>query len=42
MRDILLHEYFRTDIERVWETAKHDLAPLKKVIKKILKDLEKE
>ena len=40
MRDILLHEYFRTDLKRVWETAHRDLSPLKEAIAKILKDLQ--
>ena len=40
MRDVLLHEYFRTDLKRVWETAHRDLSPLKEAIAKILKDLQ--
>jgi|SRR3989344_1552064 len=37
MRDILIHEYAGVQVERVWQTAKNDLPPLKKVIIKIIK-----
>ncbi|OGF68006.1 MAG: hypothetical protein A2Y62_20410 [Candidatus Fischerbacteria bacterium RBG_13_37_8] len=40
MRDILLHEYFRTDLQRVWETVHRDLSPLKEAIEKILIDMQ--
>lgn len=38
MRDVLTHAYFKTDLERVWETATRDLPPLKETIAKILKN----
>lgn len=41
MRDILIHEYFGINLERVWETAQKDLPELKEKILKILKDIEK-
>lgn len=41
MRDVLMHEYFRVDLKRVWETAKRDLKPLKEVVENILKDIDK-
>ena len=41
MRDVLIHEYFGVNLERVWETAKKDLPELKEKISKILKDIEK-
>lgn len=41
MRDILMHEYFRTDLERVWGTVNQDLQPLKEAVKRILKETEK-
>lgn len=28
MRNILLHEYFRVDVTRVWETVRDDIPPL--------------
>jgi len=28
MRDVMIHDYFRVDVERVWVTAKDDLKPL--------------
>jgi uncharacterized protein with HEPN domain len=36
MRDILTHDYFGVNLERVWKTIKNDLPPLKKEIEKIL------
>ncbi len=38
MRDRLIHGYFTVDSERVWETIKRDLPPLKKAITKISKE----
>ncbi len=40
MRDILLHEYFRTDNERVWETTRKELKPLYKAVEEILNNLK--
>ncbi len=40
MRDILIHEYFGVNLERVWKTAKEDLPDFKKVIIKMLEKLE--
>jgi len=40
MRDILIHEYFGVNLERVWNTAKDDLPELKEVIIKMLKEIE--
>ena len=36
MRDKLIHGYFTVDFDKVWETLKRDLPPLKKVITNIL------
>lgn len=41
MRDILMHEYFKTDWERVWRTVNQDLQPLKEAVERILKEIEK-
>lgn len=41
MRDIIIHRYFRVDLEIVWKTIKEDLPNLKQKILKIKKDLEK-
>lgn len=38
MRDILTHDYFGINLEKVWKTAKEDLPPLKKQIEAILKE----
>ena len=35
MRDILIHEYFGVNIERVWQTVQKDLPKLKGVIIKM-------
>ena len=39
LRDVLIHEYFGVNLERVWETAKRDLPVLKEKISKILKEI---
>lgn len=39
MRDKLIHGYFTVDFEKVWETVKRDLPPLKKTVNKILKKI---
>ncbi|MBU1071145.1 DUF86 domain-containing protein [Patescibacteria group bacterium] len=38
-RDVLIHGYFRVDIESVWDTVTKDICKLKKDIKKIIKEL---
>lgn len=38
MRDRLIHGYFTIDFEKVWETVKRDLPPLKEVIVEIVKE----
>lgn len=40
MRDILIHEYFGVDLERVWRVVRNRIKDLKKDISKVLKDLE--
>ena len=41
MRNILVHEYFGVDLYLVWDTIRQDLEPLEKVIRELLKSLEK-
>jgi len=41
MRDKLIHAYFGVDLETLWKTVKDDIPPLKQLIQKMLKDLEK-
>ena len=36
MRDILIHEYFGVNIERIWDTAKNDIPKIKKQIAELL------
>lgn len=36
MRDVLIHDYFGVNMERVWETANKDLPQLKEQISKII------
>jgi uncharacterized protein with HEPN domain len=38
MRDKLIHDYFGVDIERVWDTAQHDLPVLQEQVIGILRD----
>lgn len=39
MRDKLVHDYFGVDIDAVWDTIKEDIPTLKKVVLKIVQDL---
>jgi uncharacterized protein with HEPN domain len=39
MRDIIIHGYFRVDLDAVWEVVKRDLPILKEQILNIKKDL---
>ena len=41
MRDIVIHEYFRVDLKRVFETVRQDLPPLRIAIARVIEDLEK-
>jgi uncharacterized protein with HEPN domain len=36
MRNEVIHEYFRVDIEIIWETARSDLPILKEALQRIL------
>lgn len=42
MRDVIIHSYFRVDLNAVWKTIKKDIPELKTKIEKIKKELEKE
>lgn len=35
-RDILIHEYFGVNLERIWKTIKEDILPFKEQIQQIL------
>lgn len=39
-RDLLIHHYFRVDLQIVWSTVTQDLAPLKTAIAELLKELD--
>jgi uncharacterized protein with HEPN domain len=39
MRNKLIHEYFGTDLNIVWQTIEEDIVPLEKTVKKIFNDL---
>lgn len=41
MRDKLIHAYFGVNLDSVWTVIKEDLPELKKNVKTILKDIEK-
>ena len=36
MRDKLIHDYFGVDLEKVWDTTKTDIPPLKAKVRSIL------
>lgn len=36
MRNAVIHEYFRVDVEIIWETARSDLPILKEALQRIL------
>ena len=42
MRDKLVHDYFGIRHDRLWETVKRDLPPLRAVLPCLLADLEQE
>jgi len=41
-RDILIHEYFGVNLQRVWKTIKEDILPFKEQIQQMLKDIDKQ
>lgn len=41
-RDILIHEYFRVDLELAWEMVKDDLPPLAEEVRRMLEELPPE
>lgn len=41
-RDVLIHEYFRVDLELAWEMVKDDLPPLAEVVGRMLQELPAE
>lgn len=40
MRDKLIHDYFGVDTKIVWKTAKEDLPRLKKLLVKLIKEVD--
>lgn len=40
-RNLIVHEYFRVDIEIIYKIATNNIIPLKKDIEKIVKNLDK-
>ena len=41
MRDVLTHQYFGTNMERIWEVIKNDIPPLKKVVSILIEECPK-
>lgn len=39
MRNVLAHQYFRVDMEYLWETAVNDIPPLFEALKRIKNEL---
>ena len=40
IRDILIHQYFPVNVDRVWKVAKQDIFDLRSKILKVSKDLQ--
>ena len=41
-RDILIHEYFRVDLELTWEMVQNDLPALAEEVRRMLRELSRE
>lgn len=41
MRDVLVHDYYGTDMEVLWQTVKKDVPMIHKELKKIINDIKK-
>lgn len=41
-RDILIHEYFRVDLELAWEMVQDDLPPLAEEVRRMLQEVPRE
>ncbi len=39
-RDVLIHEYFGVDLDKVWEVMQGDLPALKKEVERIMQELQ--
>ncbi len=39
-RDVLIHEYFGVDLDKVWEVVQGDLLALKKQIERMMQELQ--
>ena len=37
IRNVVVHEYFGVDAEILWETARHDLPPLRPLLERLLR-----
>jgi uncharacterized protein with HEPN domain len=38
IRNVVVHEYFGVDAEILWETARHDLPPLRPLLERLLRE----
>lgn len=41
-RDILIHEYFGVNLERIWKTIQKDILPFKKQLQKMLHEIDEQ
>lgn len=41
-RDILIHEYFGVNLERIWKTIQRDILPFKNRLQNMLKEIDKQ
>lgn len=42
MRAVLVHQYFRVDVDRVWGTMERDLPPLRSALAALVAELDRE
>jgi uncharacterized protein with HEPN domain len=42
MRNVLVHDYFGTDLDEVWRTVERDLPALERAVKDLLNELNSE
>jgi uncharacterized protein with HEPN domain len=41
-RDKLIHEYFGVNLQTLWKAVKEDLPPVKRAVKSLLAEMDKE
>lgn len=39
-RDVIIHDYFKLNLDRIWNIIQNDLSPLKEQVQKMLQELD--